>query len=805
MDGMTLPNILIVDDDPGNLEILEMMLKDLNVQFIEALSGEEALTLMAAHEIALVLMDVQMPGMTGFETLRRMREVSGWALIPVIFITGVNTEQADMVEGIETGAVDFLPRPFNHRMLRGKVRILIDLYLQRKKLENEIERREAAQALLQKSEESLRAVFDSTNDFVAVVDRNLTFLYANHQVNRELNNGQSLAGESLEPTLATFPEMLASWTARIQQVFETRAPLHVEDSLEYQGRRVFSESHLTPVRDARDEVFAVAVFLRDITERKKAERELLAAKEAAETANRAKSQFLANMSHDIRTPMNAILGMADMLRETPLNNEQKKYISIFRSAGKNLLGLINDILDLSKIETDQIEFLQQPFHLAEIVESTSDMYALTAREKGLELVVHLHADVPLHLEGDPGRLRQVLSNLVSNAVKFTQAGEVVVEISRIPSAIKMARGNRVELEFAVQDTGIGIEAGELETIFASFKQVDSSTTRKYSGTGLGLTIARKLVERMGGHLTVRSDLGRGSCFRFRCHFNCSDDPGRTAPPPVTLDGMTVLIMDGNRAVKRMLHETLSHWGGAVESLDLGEAPLQAIRDFCPAGGDPITVIIDSQLPRMADFELLRRIQADPALNCRLLVLLSVENSLEKIARLKELGIDHYIIKPLKREDLRNSFQTLLGQSKSDQEGAKTMKPTEGADQKPSKNILLVDDSDDNRLLIQVYLKKTSHVLTMAENGQEGLEKFQTGEYDLVLMDMHMPVMDGYEATTGIRKWEQEQGRKRTRVIALTADAMAANEKASLGAGCDSYLTKPISKARLLETIDEPAV
>lgn len=367
--------------------------------------------------------------------------------------------------------------------------------------------------------------------------------------------------------------------------------------------------------------------------------------------------------------------------------------------------------------------------------------------------------------------------------------------------IKIADSNRVELEFAVQDTGIGIPRDDLERIFSTFQQGDSSPTREYGGTGLGLTISKKLVEGMGGQISVSSEPERGSRFSFRCHFETMTAAVSHPPPSLSLNGLDVMILDKNQATCHMLGETISNWGGVVDPLEPGEDPLLKIKG-AQCDGSELVVLIDAQLPEMADYELLRQIRSQSVLVYKIMVLLSTRIVPEKIAALKSLGIDNYAIKPLKRADLKHNFQMMLGIPIVDQKGAEEVETTGKTDEKPSKNILLVDDSEDNRLLIQVYLKKTEHTLTMAENGEEGVSAFKSGQFDLVLMDIHMPVMDGLTAAGEIRQWETAEGRERTRIIALTANAMEEDEQTSLDAGCDSHLTKPISKARLLETIEE---
>jgi signal transduction histidine kinase/two-component SAPR family response regulator len=535
--------------------------------------------------------------------------------------------------------------------------------------------------------------------------------------------------------------------------------------------------------------------IRYAVERGRTLKALRDASELAQSLNLAKSAFLAAMSHEMRTPMNAILGMADMLWESPLNPEQMQYVEVFRRAGSGLLLLINDILDLSKIEAGHLELEHVEFDLEEVMDSAIELTAVKAHAKGIELLSHLSPGATTSLMGDPTRLRQVLINLLGNAVKFTDAGEVVLTVRNHES------GKAGQMEFTVSDTGIGIPSDKLETIFDNFTQADASTTRKYGGTGLGLGISQRLAQTMGGRVTVTSSVGKGSTFRFTAQFDPGPENTRKARAALgDLRGKRVILIDANATNCFILRETLQAWG--LES-DAFHVPTEALARLpeAMAGKQPYSLaVIDSGMPGMDGFEAaaeIRRIAGGLPI-----VMLTSDARPGDTTRRVKAGLSGYAVKPVARAHLlRLVCDALETREGREPHAAGSVDRQTGEPVKPAR-ILVGEDSPDNRLLVQVYLRGSPYQLTFEEDGKAVVDRFATSDFDLILMDVRMPVMDGLAATRAIRALERERGAPSIPIIALTANASLPAIEMSRDAGCNAHLSKPISKLELLSAIEK---
>jgi PAS domain S-box-containing protein len=558
---------------------------------------------------------------------------------------------------------------------------------------------------------------------------------------------------------------------------------------------------------------AIGIQIGQFIERRRADIELKEARDAAVEASRAKSAFLATMSHEIRTPMNAIMGMADLLSEMSLTLEQQEYVDILKRGGDTLLKLINDILDLAKVESGQIELEEMGFDLREFIERTIEFLAIRAHQKGLELTCHVTPDVPNALVGDTNRLRQILINLIGNAIKFTEKGEVSLEVERDRDE-RRAEESRVHLIFSVRDTGSGIPQDKLDVIFNPFTQGDSSTTRRFGGTGLGLSICKKLVERMGGRIGVESEMGKGSRFYFSLEMGIGLEAERRLHGlDINLKGVRALVVDDNGTTRFILRETLASWGMLADEAQSGKTCLDAMRRAQEEGTPYEVLLLDCRMPGMGGFEVAERVRHYPELGSTIIMMLNSDARSGDIASSRNLGLSGYLVKPVKRADLLDAVKKVLGQKRLAASGGGMPAPSPLANEGDETSralrewtghvlkLLLVEDSVDNRLLIQSYLKKFPFEIDIAENGRAAVDKFRDGRYDLVLMDMHMPVMDGYEATREIRQWEREHnGRRPVPIIALTANALKEEIEKSLEAGCNAHLAKPVKKMDLLKEV-----
>ncbi len=781
-------SVLVVDDDEGKRLSLRAILQPLGHAIVEADSGTAALRCLMAQDFAVILLDVSMPVMDGFETAALIRRRVQSEMTPIIFITAYASDEIPGIDRYAQGAVDFIFAPVAPEELRAKVSVFANLFLKAQVL--------AAKACeVRNSADRLKLLTDAAPIGIFHTDAENRYIYTNPPwseitgISPEAAAGQQwhtiLAPKQRSQLRKEFPDGALA-RAELCHRFEIKAPGRP-------ARIVLVTSRVIHGSDGAIDGWVGT--LADVTAEAGAESAMSDARDEATEASRLKSDFLANMSHEIRTPMNGVIGLTDLLLETQLDARQRDYAQTVRNSGEALLTIIDDILDFSKIEAGKLELEDIGFSPREIVEGVIDLLAGSAQAKELELVAVIEPAVPAMVSGDPGRLRQVLTNLIGNSIKFTHSGEIVVRVSECPEPGAAA----IVVRFEVSDTGDGIAPEKLTTVFQPFVQADTSTSRKYGGTGLGLPISSHLVTLMGGDSGVSSELGSGSTFWFTICVRADSQATRApAASDPRLHSVTALIVDDNAAQLDVLSELLTGFGMTVETADSGSVALAAMKTAVTRGRPFAIVLIDQIMPDIDGLKLIDLIRAEPAFDARLVLMTNLAAGSHP-ANPQGSAPDSMLSKPVHQSELQTSLLVALDTPETAPAAARLGAGSSLASGTPKKGkLLLAEDNLINQKVAVAMLSGAGYHVDTALNGQAAVDAASSQHYDAILMDCQMPELNGYEATAAIRAHEGHD--RRTPIIAMTAGARREDRERCIAEDMDGYLAKPVSKDALLALV-----